>query len=123
VNKQIINETPTTPPTQQDALNRLIFEGAFITQQIENLKGRLAEIKESIEVYFPAERTSERLRNGDAIAIRRVRNSWGIRNEAILDVLSNFDMDEDQFVTRKLEYRPTPKLRNIVLDPDSELGS
>ncbi len=103
-------------------LEFLIYTGLEIQESIKFLQERLREIKRRLEPYFAGEKTQEELVTPLGAAVRRVQNIWKIDDTKIDLFRQAFKDDYPQFVQEKTEYKPTPKLRRLVLDADDALG-
>ncbi len=103
-------------------LEFLIYAGLEIQESIRLLQERLREIKRRLEPYFAGEKTQEELVTPLGAAVRRVQNIWKIDDSKIEIFQKAFKDQFPQFVQEKVEYKPTPKLRKLVLNADDALG-
>ncbi len=103
-------------------LEFLIYTGIEIQDSIRILQERLREIKRRIEPYFVGEKTQEELVTPLGAAVRRVQNIWKVDPTKIEIFEKAFGDHFAAFIQEKVEYKPTPKLRKLVLDADDALG-
>lgn len=116
------SQTPAPAAPQRNTnLESLVFEGAFITKEIERLKARLMELKLAIDPLFPAQKTQEEIFTPFGVVTRKVTNQWGIYEENI-DLLRGI-LGElyPQYVDEIISFKVKPKLRSTMLDADSPL--
>lgn len=100
----------------------LILEGRYLTQQIQLFKARLNEVKQSIELFFPADKTVEEIVCDQGTAVRRVQNDWFIPVENIVPVRKLLGDKYGDFVKEKVEYKTSASLKQIVRNAEDELG-
>lgn len=119
-NTQPQSQTPPAPERNTN-LESLVFEGAFITKEIERLKARLMELKLAIDPFFPAQKTQEKIYTPFGVATRKVTNQWGIYEENIDLLRGVLGELYPQYVDEIISFKVKPKLRSIMLDADSAL--
>lgn len=103
-------------------LEVLIHEGVFLTGEIQRLQEKLRQVKEQVDQFFPAERTSEQIINPFGTVTRTVRNKWCLYDDKIDEVRKLLGENFPECIKIKTEYQPNSKYRKLVLDADNPTG-
>lgn len=104
------------------AVELLVREGVFLSEEIDRLRERLQQVKENIEGYFPAQKTMEQITTSSGIVTRRVKNKWSVDQKKIKEIRTIVGNMEKEFLCEIIEWKPTAKLRSVCLDADSQIG-
>lgn len=119
--KKVATPRPNSRETET-AIELLIREGVFLTDEIRRLNERLQICKQSIEGYFPALKTMEQFTTNDGVATRRIQNSWNVDQKKIKEIQELIGDREKEFLRQTVDWKPTAKLRSTCLDADSQIG-
>lgn len=101
---------------------RLIDEAIELQAQRTLIDMQISNINMQLEERFPAERTREMLLGGNGYATRVVTNVWAFKPGSLVEVRRILGVAYAHMLDPEYPMTPTPKIRDLVRDPRSEVG-